>query len=131
VISPKLVLRSENQIELGCHRIPSPSLEEFYYLHPPIEGFPEKTISTPNPWEFPQTMSPGSKTFQQSKAKVRKNPITPWLSENGKAKKNHYQNLEKFMTPITMKPNTYMHIPWMEKPSRKSYMQPITYKYSC
>ena len=86
MISLKLVLRSQNQTELGCLIIPSPFLEEFSCLHPPVEDFPEKTISTPNPWNFSETTSSGSKTFRQSKAQPRNNPIIPWLSENGEAR---------------------------------------------
>jgi len=84
MISRKLVLRSQNQTELGCLRIPSPSLEEFSCLHPLVEGFLKKTISTFNPRDFPDTTSPRSKTFRQSKSQPGKNPIAPWLSENGK-----------------------------------------------
>jgi len=38
-ISPKPVKRSQNQTKLGCLWISSPYLEEFSYLHSPVEGF--------------------------------------------------------------------------------------------
>jgi len=72
--------------------IPSLSLEEFSCLHPPIEGFLEKTITTPKPLYFPETTSPRSKIFQKSKSQPRKNPITPWLSRTRQTRLKPFLN---------------------------------------
>jgi len=95
VISPKPFPRSKNQIKLGCLKIPSPSLEDFSCLHPPIEGFQKKTIPIPNPWYFTYTTSLGSKALWQSKSQPRKNPVTPWLSRNGKVRIKTLLKLDK------------------------------------
>lgn len=100
-ISPKPVKISQNQTEIGFLYISSPYLEEFSWLHPPVEGFLEIKPSPPQPLRnylrppreevsclhppvegfpeikppppptlgnFPNTTSPDSKTFVQSKA---------------------------------------------------------------
>ncbi len=89
-ISPKLVQKSPNQHKLVCLRVSSPYLEEFPYLHLPFKGFLNKTISIPNPWNFPKTTSPRSEILWKPKPKPRMNPITTWLFRKwlGKAKTN-------------------------------------------
>jgi len=59
-----------------------------------------------------------------------KNPITPWLCANEKARMKPLSHLEKPMPMIEREPNTHMHVPCIHKPSWKSCMQPITCKYS-
>lgn len=94
-MSPKRILRSQNQTELGCLIIPSPSLEEFSCLHPPVEGFQEKTISTPNPWDFHETTSPVSKTFKQSIAQPKRIPSHHVYLEMARKGWNHCQEANK------------------------------------
>jgi len=110
-----MVLKSKNQTKLGCLIIPSTYLEEFSYPHPPIEGFSDKIISTPNPLDFPETTSPGSKTFWKSNAQPSVNPITPWLSGNGKATLKPLSNLTKPISTTKNEPNTHTHVPCMPK----------------
>jgi len=95
VISTKSVQKSPNQHKHGCLNISSPCLYEFPYLYPPVKGSPKKTISTPNPWYFSKTTSPGSEILWKSKAQLRMNPITPWISRKWKGKDETIVNLGK------------------------------------
>ena len=118
-----------NQNKLGWLIIFSPYLEELSCLHPPIKGFPKKTISTANPLEFSWDHLTWFQHFLAIQSSTKK--WMPWHNSylgNGKARLKPLSNPTKPMPMTTNEPNTQMHKPCIHTSSRKPHMQPVTYK---
>lgn len=91
----------------------------------------DSTTCIPNPWEFSWDHFTQFQNLMAIQSSTKQNnPITTWLSRNGKARLKPLPHLEKPITMTRREPNTQIHVPCVQKSTRKSHMRPITCNYS-